>query len=38
MLRYRVARPLLLVGGLDVYDNRVSGTALAATLRLTVEL
>jgi hypothetical protein len=38
MVSWRVARPLAAVIGLDVYDNRVSGTGLSATMRLVVEL
>ncbi len=37
MLRWRVVRPVLLVAGLDVYNNRVSGTGLAGSARLVVE-
>jgi hypothetical protein len=37
MVRWHVVRPLLLVAGLDVFDNRVSGTGLAGTVRLVVE-
>ena len=37
MLRWHVVRPVLLVAGLDVFTNRVSGTGLAGSVRLTVE-
>ena len=37
ILRWRVVRPVLLVAGLDVYNNRVSGTGLAGSVRLVVE-
>jgi len=37
ILRWRVVRPVLLVAGLDVYNNRVSGTGLAGNVRLVVE-
>jgi hypothetical protein len=37
ILRWRVVRPVLLVAGMDVFNNRVSGTGLAGSVRLVVE-